>query len=184
MRKLCCLFLLLFGLPLQAQVITYANVDVSGNTDPKPVFVRNMIVDGKVYNVTITWGVSYNDAYANGGPIFEWENFFPTDESKEAADTLRDLLIADSYTPLPALGGVYIQVPGVIIPGPTYYGGSVRLDVNPITSQYDVTYPIDTPLEYTGWTRFSSADIVGDVNGDGVVDIADLLLLEQLLSNP
>jgi hypothetical protein len=184
MRKLFCLMLLFVGMPLQAQSITYANVDVSGNTDPKPVFIQGMVVDGKAYNVTITWGGSYDDAYANGGPIFEWESLFPTDQSKEAADTLRDLLIADSYTPLPGLGGVYVQVPGVIIPGPVHYGGSVRLDVNPLTSQYDVTYLPSAPLEYTGWTRFISADIAGDVNGDGVVDVADLLYLEQLLSSP
>jgi len=184
MRKFYCLFLLFVALPLQAQVITYANVDVSGNTDPKPVFVRGMVVDGKAYNVTITWGGSYNDAYANGGPIFEWESLFPTDQSKEAADTLRDLLTTDSYSSLPALGGLYVVVPGVVSISGSHWGGSVRLDVNPITSQYDTSYFIDVPIDYIGWTRFISADIEGDVNGDGVVDVTDLLYLEQLLTNP
>jgi len=164
----------------QATTITYANVAVTDgagmNTDPKPVALKRLMVNGVLYDVTIIWGGSYDAAYSTGGPIFEAVDLpFPSAESTVAVNAILDALIEDGYTPLPPLNngdyGAFVLVPGTAAFG-THWGNSVELDQNPLILKPSplLAYSTSSPVDYIGWTRFAPAATSVTIDVDGWVN--------------
>ncbi len=56
---------LLFLVPLSSQAAT-----ITYNGDGRPILFEGIVVDETVYDVTVTWGSSYNTVYASQDPIF------------------------------------------------------------------------------------------------------------------
>lgn len=138
---------LFFSIPLSSQATT-----ITYNGDDRPILFEGIDVLGSTYDVSVTWGSSFNSVYSAGDPLF-WGDY--EGDAVPARNALSQALVDDGYTAAP---GGYVTVPtGLYVTGlgNTIGGQLVRL-VFPLTntSSKMLANPA-TGYSNVGYTRFT-----------------------------
>jgi hypothetical protein len=138
MRNLLVFFFVVFSMSAQAAMIHY-----SGG---RPIEFHGIVVDSALYDVSVTWGDSYDNVYGGGTPWF----LNDTDGAIAAATALRAALIADGFTSITAES--YLMVPKWIqiqtVASQAVYLHDETLDVAQVQA---FSYAAADKLGYTTW---------------------------------